>query len=86
MMLSYNVYGLKVGPEGMPVIVGIWSQCTQVLKHRAKVDKAGGSGWYVAKSGSRSGRRYMCWYALMVMSKGLIVQWVTKLPQCLHSC
>ena len=28
MMSSYNVYGLKVGPEGMPVIVGIRSRCT----------------------------------------------------------
>ena len=39
----------------------------------AKVDKAGGSGWYVARSGGRSGRHYVCWYVLMVMSKGLIV-------------
>ena len=37
------------------------------------MDKAGGSGWYVAKSGSGSGRRYVYWYALMVTSKGLIV-------------
>ena len=34
------------------------------------MDKAGESGWYVAKSGSRFGRRYMCWYVLIVMSKG----------------
>ena len=37
------------------------------------MDKAGGGGWYVAKSGSGSGRRYVCWYMLMVTSKGLIV-------------
>ena len=37
------------------------------------MDKASGSGWYVAKSGGGSGRRYVCWYALMVTSKGLIV-------------
>ena len=32
------------------------------------MDKAGGSGWYVAKSGGGLGRHYVCWYALMVMS------------------
>ena len=35
--------------------------------------KAGEGGWYVAKSGGRSGRRYVCWYALMVTSKVLII-------------
>ena len=44
-----------------------------MLKRGAKIDKAGGSGWYVAKSGGGSGRRYIWWYALMVTSKGLIV-------------
>ena len=37
------------------------------------MDKAGGSGWYVARSGGGSSRRYVCWCALMVTSKGLIV-------------
>ena len=44
-----------------------------MLERGAEVDKASGGGWYVAKSGSGSSRRYMCWYALMVTSKGLIV-------------
>ena len=44
-----------------------------MLKRGAKVDRASEGGWYVAKSGSGSGRRYVCWHALMVMSKGLIV-------------
>ena len=44
-----------------------------MLKHKAKVDKAGEGGWYVSKSGGGSGRCYVCWYALMVTSKGLIV-------------
>ena len=35
--------------------------------------KAVEGGWYMAKSGSGLGRRYVYWYALMVMSKGLIV-------------
>ena len=43
------------------------------MKCGAKVDKAGGSGWYVAKSGGGLGRHYVWWYALMVTSKGLIV-------------
>ena len=68
----YDVVIRRVGPEGMPVIVGIWSRCAQVWKHGAKVDKAGEGGWYVAKSGGGSGRHYVCWYALMVMSKVLI--------------
>ena len=37
------------------------------------MDKASGSGWYMAKSSGGSGRCYMCWYILMVTSKGLIV-------------
>ena len=37
------------------------------------MDKTGEGGWYVAKSGGGLGRRYMCWYALMVTSKVLIV-------------
>ena len=37
------------------------------------MDKADEGGWYVAKSGSRSSRRYVWWYTLMVTSKGLIV-------------
>ena len=61
------------GPEGMPVIVGIRSRCAQVLRRGAKMDKAGGGGWYMAKSGGGSGRRYICVDALMVTSKGLIV-------------
>ena len=44
-----------------------------MLKRGAKVDKAGEGGWYVAKSGGGSGRYYICGYALMVTSKGLIV-------------
>ena len=44
-----------------------------MLECGAKVDKAGEGGWYIAKSGGRSGRRYICWYVLIVMSKGLIV-------------
>ena len=43
------------------------------MKCRAKVDKAGEGGWYVAKSSSGSSRRYIFWYALMVTSKGLII-------------
>ena len=39
-----------------------------MLKRGAKVDKAGGSSWYVAKSSSGSGRQCVC--TLMVMSKG----------------
>ena len=39
----------------------------------AKMDKAGEGGWYVAKSGGRLSRCYVCWYALMVTSKVLIV-------------
>ena len=37
------------------------------------MDKAGRSGWYMAKSGGGSGRRYVCWYTLMVTSKRLII-------------
>ena len=37
------------------------------------MDKADKGGWYVAKSGGGSGRRYMCWYVLIVTSKGLTV-------------
>ena len=44
-----------------------------MLKHGAKVDEAGGNGWYVVKSGGGSGRCYICWYVLMVTSKGLII-------------
>ena len=36
-------------------------------------DKASRGSWYVAKSGSRSDRHYICRYALMVTSMDLIV-------------
>ena len=44
-----------------------------MLKCGAKMVKAGGSGWYMAKSSGGLGRCYICWYTLMVTSKGLIV-------------